>query len=208
MGISATSIGKPSLALGAWFAAGAALAQDAANQAAASAPDLPAPVVPAVTETATVAISAIRSDFGTLLMLTYLSVALGVLIGLIVYVRVRRAYKMYAVLKGAACAALCALVLYGIAASTALSPEASACSSAILEAGNRAGDYDDQCRAARERAGDAFLAVSVFRKLFLAPDIPASAGAVKGLLWVSVPIWALIFFFVFRPLAFRLGVKA
>ena len=198
----------------------AVMAQTTTAPIAASVADAGQPAT-ARADAGALAISELSSQFATLHMFTYVAAVIALVLGLSVYAWNRSQYWRFATLKGAVSTVVASVLLLMLASWATLRPQDSlACDSAVLdstsrpvrdndEAAARARDYDLQCRAAREGAANAFGMISGFRALFMADEVPVSAGLVRSLATISTVLVCLILFFPLLPLARRLwGVKA
>ena len=145
----------------------------------------------------------IESNFAALRLSSYIAVAVGAAIALVVFVVMRRAYIPFATVAGAACAMILSVAGLAIASAALLGLDAATCASALLEFPARE-TYDEVCRAAREGAANLFGFVDAFRAAFVsgvAGVAPISSGVVRFLAYLSVPIVALLLYFGGRILA-------
>lgn len=167
---------------------------------------------PAAAEADAARLRVIRTEFATRKALAYMAFAVALASGLWVFIYRRRRLMPLSRTAGAVTSVLVSVVLFALLAKLFTSADAASCASALLEIGARATDYDDICRAARESAANAFGFSTIFRYLFVPADPqyiqPIGAAMLTVLTYLSIPLAALVAFFIARPLAERYAVPA
>lgn len=155
-------------------------------------------------------LSDIQSQFGALKLVAYVALGSGLVVGLLVFRKLRSGQIPLATTIGAACTAGVALLVFWLGSTFLLSADSAACGAALLETGSRAQLYDDLCREAREGAANAFGFVSAFRGLFLSAGegfvVPVAGAMVKLLAHVSLLLTALVLYLLLRLVVLR-GIR-
>jgi hypothetical protein len=181
----------------------------AGGASSAGAPEAPQAVAQATSTSANSdeALSNIQSDFAALKVISYAAVVIGAALGLVWFVRRRRAYVPWASLTGLLCTLLVAAAIFGAGSAWVLSADGRDCSTASLEVGEKARKYDLLCRQERESAANGFGVVHGFRAVFVSSDkgtdIPLAGWITRTLAWSSVLLFAGVLYVIGRLAVLR-----
>jgi hypothetical protein len=153
----------------------------------------------------------LQPSFGALKLGNYVAVLVSLLVGLAVYVRLRRGLRYSPKTKGYGAAMATMVVLFVILNWVTLSHDASSCASAVLSFGKDGTLYADTCRLAREGAANFTGLVSLYRQAFIAANseyvIPLGPVAVRTLSFFSLFLSTSLLYLVFTPVALKLFVR-